>query len=201
MPAVPNVPGVPALTSFLTPSIELLVTDAINLIFGPSLSTWTILLNGAEAFDFESIAGLGYKREWVIADYAVEDGSFLNYDKVQMPFEVRLRITSGGTEQERQALIAELDAAGDDLNLYVIVTPETTYDDVNIARITYDRSAEHSLGMIVADVTFQQIRLSDPVQFSNTKQPGSAGQAGNGNVQAQPPNAATQQALAVAGVM
>jgi hypothetical protein len=44
--------------------------------------------------------------------------------------------------------------------------------------------------MIVIDITFQEIRTSESVQFSNPQQPGSAGQQGNGNVQAaKTPNA------------
>jgi hypothetical protein len=183
MPNVPNVPGVPALTSYTVGVITLLTADAISLLLGTPQSLWNVFLDGAPAFDFQSIAGFGYKQDWVIADYPTDDGGFFSYDKVQLPFECHLRITSGGTEEERQALIEEVTAAANTLNLYDIVTPEKVYPSCNVSRINYDRTAERGAGMIVIDVTFQEIRSSQAAAFSNTQQPGSAGQQGVGNVQ------------------
>lgn len=185
MPNVPKVPGVPALTSYASGVLTLLTADAIRLIFGVPQSLWNIYLDGVPAFDFHSMAAFGYKQEWSIATYPTDDGGFFSYDKVQNPFECRLRITSGGTEQERQALLEEVEAAANTLNLYDIVTPEKVYQDCNVSRISLDRGPDHGVGMIVIDVMFQEIRTSAAAQFSNTQQPGSAGQQGIGNVQSQ----------------
>lgn len=185
MPNVPNLPGVPALSGYLDGVLTLLVADALSLVLGQPQALWNIFLDGEQAFDFRSIAAFGYKQEWSIATYPTDDGGFFSYDKVQNPFECHLRITSGGTEEERQDLIAAVEAAGNTLNLYDIVTPEKIYEQCNVARIGYDRSAEKGAGMIVIDVAFQEIRTSEAAQFSNTQQPGSAGQQGVGNVQPQ----------------
>lgn len=185
MPNVPNVPGVPALTSYLTDVVLLLTADAISAVFGTPESLWNVFLDGVQAFDFQSIAGFGYSQEWAIATYPTDDGAFFSYDKVQLPFSCRLRVTSGGTEEERQALIEEVTAAANTLNLYDIVTPEKVYPNCNVDRLVYDRTAERGAGMIVIDITFQEIRSSQASAFSNTQQPGSAGQQGVGNVQGQ----------------
>lgn len=183
MPNVPNVPGVPPLSSYLSGIVTLLVEDALSLVLGQPQALWNIFLDGEQAFDFRSIAAFGYKQEWAIATYPTDDGGFFSYDKVQNPFECHLRITSGGTEQERQDLIEAVEAAGNTLNLYDIVTPEKIYSNCNVARISLERSAERGVGMIVIDVAFQEIRSSEASQFSSTQQPGSAGQKGVGNVQ------------------
>jgi hypothetical protein len=192
MPNVPNLPGVPALSSYLSSVITLLTADAIGLLLGHPQSLWNIFLDGEQAFDFHSIAGFGYKRDWVIATYPTDDGAFFSYDKVQNPFECRLRITSGGTEEERQDLIEAVEDAGNTLNLYDIITPEKIYPNCNVARISLDRTADHGVGMIVIEVSFQEIRSSEASQFSSTQQPGSAGQSGIGNVQ---PQAATSSSV------
>lgn len=201
MPFIPNVPGVPALVSYVTAPIDLLVQDAINLLFGIAFDEWTILLDGAPAFDFESIAKLGYRKEWVVADYPIEDGSFLSYDKVEMPYELHLKITSGGSEEERQAFIAEIDALAGTTELFTIVSPEKIYENATISKWTYLREADAGVGMIVADITFQEIRLSEPASFSNTQQPGSAGQQGVGNVQSKATPSSIQNEISAAGVM
>lgn len=191
MPNVPNVPGVPPLSSYASGIVSLLVADAISLLFGTPQGQWGIFLDGEPAFDFNSIAGFGYKQSWVIADYPTDDGGFFSYDKVQLPFDCRLRITSGGTEEERQALIDDVTAAGNTLNLYDIVTPEKIYQNCNVSQISYDRTAISGVGMMVIDVSFQEIRTSQVAAFSNTQEPGSAGQQGGGNVQAQPVGSAS----------
>lgn len=200
MPNVPNVPGVPALSSYTIGLVTLLTADAISLLLGQPESLWNVFLNGEQAFDFRSIAGFGYKQDWVIADYPTDDGAFFSYDKVQLPFECRLRITSGGTEEERQALIEEVTAAANTLNLYDVVTPEKVYPNCNISRMNFDRTAERGAGMIVIDVTFQEIRSSQASAFSNTQQPGSAGQQGVGNVQSQTPPTSVVQRFPIGDV-
>lgn len=193
MPNVPNVPGVPTLASYLPSSLTLLVADAFDLLLGSNQGGWEILLNGAPAFDFESVAGLTYHKEWVIADYPIEDGSFLSYDKVEMPYICTLRITSGGTLQERQALIAAIEEAGSSLNLYDIVTPEKVYSNANPGKISYNRTAVSGVGMMIVEVPFHEVRQSQPAAFSQTQQPGQAGQQGGGNVQPVSPPQQVQQ--------
>jgi hypothetical protein len=190
MPNIPNVPGVPALTSYASGVLTLLVADAISFLFGGPANPWGIYLDGEPAFSYESFNGMSFRKEYVIADYPVEapgDGTssgFMSYDKVEMPFECRVRLISGGTEQERAALLAEVEAAAASLTLFDIVTPERLYEDCNILRFSFERTAMDGVGVIKIDVTFQQIRSSEASAFTNTQQPGSASQSGLGNVQA-----------------
>lgn len=187
MPNVPNAPGVPALSSYADAVVTLLVADAAALLFGNLLNPWGVFLDGAIAFDYDSFNALSFRKESAIADYQIEgDGGssgFMSYDKVSLPFECRVRLVCGGSEARREALLAQVAAAQEDLELYDVVTPERLYGGCNILRHSYERSSSEGVGLIKIDITFQEIRSSEVTAFSNTQQPGSAAQQGLGNVQ------------------
>ncbi|MCC8963778.1 hypothetical protein H8A95_16020 [Bradyrhizobium sp. Pear76] len=201
MPNVPNVPGVPALASYIAEGITLLVADAISLLFGIGGSSYDILLDGTSAFDFDSIVRLGYGQEYAVADYKVEPGSFVSYDKVQLPAELKLRCTSRGDPESFAELVSQIQDAVDGTDLYDIQTPQQLYESYNPVRWSYEQSATNGVGMLIADITFLQIRESEAAAFSNTQQPGQAGQVGGGNVQPQTMTSQEQNAVSAAGVM
>src|ERR1039458_9113877 len=117
-PDVPFALGVPTLLRAIgdIPSvINLLTSDTVS--FGSSsASQWGIFLNGAAVIQAESVVDFTYKQEWVIADYPVEQGGFVSYDKVQRPFDVRVRYSAGGDTANREALLASVAAIAGDLN-------------------------------------------------------------------------------------
>jgi hypothetical protein len=184
MADVPDVPGVPALTSFSDSPVVLLTSDAISAVLdffvgGPQ---WGIFLNGAQAFPYNSVVDFDFKQDYTDADEPIEEGSFISYDKVQHPFDVRVRVASGPAESDRQALLVAARSAAADLNLYTVVTPEDTYNSANIVHVDWKRSAENGVGVVVVDFWFQEIRQSATSTFSNTQSPTVAGQQSSGNV-------------------
>jgi hypothetical protein len=46
-----------------------------------------------------------FDQDWTIADYPQEQGAFQSYDKVQMPFECRVRLACSGPPAQRQAFL------------------------------------------------------------------------------------------------
>ena len=94
-----------------------------------------------------------------------------------------IRRTAGGSVANRQAFLASIDAVMNTTDLYDVVTPEQVYVGYNFTHRDFKRTADRGAGMIIIDVTFQEIRSSQAAAFSNTQQPGSAGQQGVGNVQ------------------
>jgi hypothetical protein len=185
MADIPDVPGVPNLSSYSANPVVLLFADAISSLlgfFGGPQSGWGIFLNGAQAFPYNSVVDFDYKQDYTIADEPIEQGSFVSYDKVQHPFDVRVRVASGPSESDRQALLVSARAAAADLNLYTVITPEDIYDSCNITHIDWKRSAENGVGVIVVDFWFQEIRQSATSTLSNTQSPTSAGQQSTGNV-------------------
>lgn len=183
---IPNVPGVPALPSYSPGSIVLMAFDILTSLFGFGGPEWGIFLDGAPALpEANSTLTFAYKRDWTISDYPVQDGAFETYDKVQVPFDVRVKIVSGSSGSERQELLDAVDDIGDSLDLFDIVTPEKVYSSMSVTHIDYDRSASTGVGMIQIELWFQEIRVTAAATFSNTASPTAAGQKGSGNVQPQ----------------
>ncbi len=194
MPNIPNLPGVPPLTDFSVENIVLLVADTVSQLFGDFAPQWGIFLDGAPALpEANSTLTFGYKRDWTISDYPIQQGAFESYDKVQLPFDVRVKVVSGSTGADRQALLDAVDTIGDSLELYDIVTPEKVYPSLNCNHVDYDRSAASGVGMIMIDLWFVQIRVEATATFSNTQQPPNAGQQGAGNIQAVPATSSSNQ--------
>lgn len=192
---LPNVPGVPALSSYSAQNIVLLVADAVSLFNAILGSRWGIYLNGAQAFPYRSIVDLDFKQDWPVSDYPVENGAFQSYDKVQLPFDVRVRVTSDGNEAARQALLNAVQAAANTLDLFDVVTPEMVYTSCNITHVDYKRGSQNGVGFILIDIWFVQIRVTSTATFTDTKTPGIAGQQNTGSVAPQAPSAAIQQGV------
>lgn len=188
MPNVPNLPGVPPLSSYAGNVFSLILGDLVSAL-SFSQPPWGIFLNGEPAIEVNSITGFDYKQDWSISDYPVEDGGFQSYNKVELPYDARVRITSGSSIADRSIMLAELETLAKSLDLYDIVTPEKVYTSVNISHYDFHRTATSGLGMIVADVWFTEIRVSSTTTFMNTQQPGNAGPQSSGNVQPQTPTA------------
>ena len=193
MANVPNVPGVPPLASFSSSVITLLVADAITLLGGLLAPLWGVFLNGLPVIAADSVVSLGFKQEWAISNYPVEKGAFESYDKVQTPFEARVRFASGGSLANRQDLLNSIAAIAGDLNQYDVVTPEVIYQSVNVADYHYSREAARGLGLMVVDVLLLQIRVSATQTF--TQSPSSSNPQSVGQIQ--PQAASTQQALSI----
>jgi hypothetical protein len=165
--------------------IPVVAASAANLLgFGSIINTLNTLtsLVGVTIEDDFSIVDFSYKQDWAIATYPVEDGGFQSYDKVQLPFDVRMRVAAGGPAANRQSLIDILADSSNSLKLYDAVTPEQVYPSCNIVHVDYARKSHEGLGLLVADVWLQEVRVTSAAFFANTQQPGSAGQVSTGNV-------------------
>jgi hypothetical protein len=124
-----------------------------------------------------------YRQEWTVSDYPLEQGAFQSYDKVQTPFDVRVRYAAGGSQQNRQALLDSIAAIAGDLNLYDVVTPEAVYQSVNVTHYDYRRTATNGVGLLQVDVWCIEVRVTAQAQFQNVQNPTSASPQSQGNVQ------------------
>lgn len=196
MADVPRIPGVPLLPAYSAIAVATVAPSLLN--FG--IDVWGIFLNGVPALVYNSTLSLDFKREWTISDYPVEKGGFQSYNKVQVPFTARVRITSGGSFAERQALLNQIDAIAGSLLLYDILTPEKIYTSCNVTHYDYQRHSDRGLGMITIDIWFEEVRVTATATLSNTQQPSVAGQRSNGVVQAQD-TTDIQNAMLAQGIM
>ncbi len=170
-----------------------LVSDALGVLAALGGSQWGIYLGGAPVVVADTVLDLGYTKTYTVSDYPIEGGSFASYDKVETPFEGRVRFAAGGSADVRQALIDSVESVVSDLNLYDIVTPDVVYVNANVVREEYRRTqSDGGASLLTIDVSVQEIRiLSGDSTTSNPSDPASADQTNGGTVQGQgPANAA-----------
>ncbi len=190
---VPDVDGVPPVT-FAARSggdIILAAADAVGIgpLFGAGAGgapQWGLYRQGRSVVACESVLAFDHKVDFAVSDHPLERGSFESFNKVAIPFDVRLIFTAGGTEARRAALLNSLRAIAGDLNLYDAVTPETVYRDVNIVHLDYRRTAQAGAGLLIVAVWCQEIRQTSPStggSGSSTATPSGAGQENGGTVQ------------------
>lgn len=158
---VPDVDGVPAV-AFATgvgAGIVLAAADAIGLpLFGSIGTQWGIFRQGRPVVTCDNVAAFDHKADWAISDYPVEGGQFESYNKVTIPYDVRLVFTAGGSEANRTALLNSLRAIVGDLNFYDAVSPEAVYTPVNLVHLDYRRTAQNGVGLLVVSVWCRQVR-------------------------------------------
>lgn len=210
-PDVPQALGVPdVLRDALNPATppEPIARDLIE-IDAANQAQWGVFdKDGALIVEPDNILNLDYSAESRIADYPVEQGSFESYDKVAMPFDIRVVMSKGGTLAERRDFLAKLEEIRGLLDLYNVVTPENTYLGVNIVRVSQIRSASNGAALMIVEVAMREVRVSatsvytvaeeavseapqpatpqPPMKPETTKNPGSSRKQARGSVQAKP---------------
>lgn len=197
-PAFPNVPkadGVPPVNRGAdnpgTDTTDRLGSDGIT-VAGTGLNQWGIYGDdGKKALDPDTIVAVGYDAEHRIADFPIEEGAFESYDKVALPFDVAVRMTKGGSFEDRRAFLSAIDELRGDTKIYSVTTPERTYLSVNFSRVSVDRSREQGAGLITADLHLREIRQTVTAAFSKSKDPASADAANNGPTQGKPATTST----------
>ena len=191
MPQVPKLPGVPTLASYSSFVGSLLVADTIASITALFRTQWGAFKNGVSVIRADNVIDLSFKQDWSISNYPTEKGAFESYDKVNSPFEVRVRFSSGGPLLDRQNLLKSVDIVNNSLDTFDIVTPEKTYIGVNMMHFDYQRAADHGAGMIVVDTWWVEIRDNAQAAFSNTKDPSGAAAKNGGTTPTTPATSST----------
>lgn len=202
MADIPNVPGVPPLASYGTNAIVLLTQDLAAVLIGNLEQQWGIFRDGIPVIIADSTISFEFRQDFPISDYPVEAGGFQNYDKVQLPAEIRVRLSAGESIANRQAFLSSIDTVINTTDLYDVLTPEATYLGYNFTHRDFRRRAENGVGLIVVDLWLTEIRETSTATFANTQQPSEAGKQSVGNVQPQTVSAsaaAKVQATAVGG--
>lgn len=116
----------------------------------------------------DSVLDFGYRNDYDVADYPVQDGGFVNYNKVSLPYEASVRFSKGGTKEERRQFLAQLEDILVTTDLFYILTPERTYVDVNPIRLeVVRRGASGAYFLTEVDLFFREIR-SVKAQYTNT---------------------------------
>lgn len=170
IPALPGVPPLPRLPGAAGAVVDLLLGDVLSLLTGLGGPQWGLFVGGLPAVTAESVVSFEFKQGYRISNFPVEEGLFESYNKVQQPFDVRLRFSTGGDVSDRQALIDSAEAAIASLELMDAVTPEAVYESLNPVHMDYRRTAVAGVGLLIVDIFCEQVRATASSSFTNAQQ-------------------------------
>jgi hypothetical protein len=164
----PYLPGIPPLLTQVIPAVVTLAAGPITALLQSFAPKWQLLdKDGKDALIPipDSFVGLQYSNSHRISDYPLEKGSFAFYNTVQTPFSATVRVTKGGSVDDRKSFLSAIDVLSKSLDVYTLSTPECVYEKLSIERYDYMRSVSNGAGMMIVDIHFLEIRLAQ-VQYS-----------------------------------
>jgi hypothetical protein len=140
---------------------------------------------------WDSVVKIDYRHEMKISDFPIERGAFASYNKVQVPFDIRISFAVGskGGIATRTKFLADLEFAVQSLQMYIVITPEATYSRANLTHMEYSRESRRGLNLLVVDVWVQEVRVSEGSAFTDNTSgisPPYQPSVDKGAVQAQP---------------
>lgn len=147
----------------------------------------------------DSILAFDYKREWAVTTSPTQQGGFADYNRVAQPFEVKFRLSKGGTESDRRKFLEDVEGLNS-TQLYDVVTPEKTYHQCNLIRIEIARRGEKgAFYLSEVDVFFREIRpvtaQYSRTRIENPRLPTAGGTQNNGTQQGQEAVAAVPESV------
>lgn len=142
----------------------------------------------------DSVISFEYRNQQRVLNYPVENGAFASYNKVATPFDIRCIISCNGNGSvTREQFVKTLDDMVKSTNIYSFVTPDRTYQSINLVMVNYRREARRGVTLVMAECMFQEIRQTVEGTVTTSK-PDGAVKTSTGQVS--PVNPTTQQAAA-----
>lgn len=198
-PDVPIAPGVPNLRRSAIGLSVIAGSSALGAvqrydIFGmfDSLMApeWGIYdKDDKEVITPDSFVMFEYRGERRICDYPVEMGSFSSYNKVSVPYDIRMVVACNGQgETSREVFLQTLELMMESTELYSIATPDAVYPGANLIRIDYRRTSRNGVSLLLADLLFQEVRVVETVTYSSTEEAAGAETTDEGNTNTTEPS-------------
>lgn len=199
IPSVPGVPGIPrligvnfgttfgAVASVLLPNLVATTTDFY-------VTEWAILDQaGNFVIQPDSVVAFDYRAERRISNYPVEQGAFSSYNKVAVPYDLRLKLSCNGNGQmTREEFLAVLQEMADSTDLYSIATPDGTYMNANMDHFDLHRESRSGVTLLIVDAWFEEVQQTAVAAYSATKQPNGSDPVSQGQVTPTPPTTSQQ---------
>lgn len=143
----------------------------------------------------DSVISLEWHGEEKISDYPVQNGQFASYNKVAVPFDLRMVVTCQGLNyvqdalrpvtqaldqalgqlglafgqpMSRDAFLRQLDSMLASTDLYNVVTPDKVYENVNLTAYNHAKKNDQGGTLIIAELMFKEVRESGNAQYFNS---------------------------------
>lgn len=174
------IPGLPALASdVIIAAVQLVAADVLSILGFAGGPQWGLFQDGEPVVVADNVISFDFRQDFRISNYPIEEGAFESYNKVQVPYDVRLQFSAGGSVAKRQELIDSVDAIIGSTDVFDAVTPEKTYTSINPVHQSIRRTSHSGAGLVVIDVYCQQIRVTATQQFANNQQQTAAASSGS----------------------
>ena len=142
----------------------------------------------------DSVLSLEWHGEERISDYPVQNGQFVSYNKVKVPFDLRMVMTCQGKNviqdalqsvtqslnqalsniglafgqpMSRDAFLRQLDEMLASTDLYDVVTPDKVYQNVNLVAYNHAKKNYEGGTLIIAELMFREVRESGKAKYAN----------------------------------
>lgn len=149
---------------------------------------------GSPVLTPDSVLSLEWHGEERISDYPVQNGQFASYNKVKVPFDLRMVVTCQGLNiiqdalqsvtqsldqalsniglafgqpMSRDAFLRQLDTMLDSTDLYDVITPDKVYQNVNLVGYNHAKKNDEGGTLIIAELMFREVRESGDAQYSS----------------------------------
>jgi hypothetical protein len=127
--------------------------------------------NSQPVATWDSVIKVDYRHDMKIADFPIEKGDFASYNKVQIPYDIRISfaVGSGGSPAKRSDLLLKLEQAVASLDFYSVITPEAVYTKANLVHLEYSRESKRGVNLLVVEVWVQEVRPAAGNAFTKTE--------------------------------
>ncbi len=173
-PFVPLALGVPQLARSLLfpppgpPTIGTPATSGALWQSTQAAPVWGVFdANNVAVITPDSVIDFGWRQEYRVSNFPVQQGQFASYNKVRLPFETSVTMTKGGTLAERTGFEQQIDDLVASLELYTILTPEKSYFNCNVMRAEITRRGASGAYFIDAELFFTEV-VDVQAQYSST---------------------------------
>ena len=176
------------------------ITEAIDL-FLPQFSHWAVYYTGTSnaAIIPDSVKLFANRGQARVSNYPVEQGAFASFNKVEIPYDIRIILVCQGSNMRRSDFLAQLEVMKKDIRLYDISTPDRLYPSASLVSYDILRDARNGgVSMITADCLFAEIRQTASASYNtsnsqtpivNSDSPSASDVQNQGNVPPTDPNA------------
>jgi len=221
-PDVQNAPGVPSIArnpDFSANYGDLVsaVTSGNPLSIIESVTTprWGIYAPGTseKIIEPDSVISFEYRGEARISDYPVEAGGFESYNKVQQPFDIRMKVTCAGAGtlasagslttsglsagMTREDFLVRLEGMKLSLDSYDLVTPDFVYNSVNLVHFDYKRTNTEGVTLLTADLYLREIRQTVEASYTTVSSDSAADTKNQGTVNPVTPTPSQNAAIRI----
>ncbi len=135
----------------------------------------------------DTVQSFEFKQDINLPSYPQEEGAWANYNKVLLPYDVRVVLSFAGNATQRGAALSTATQILNTTELFTVVTPEFAYTSVNCNHMDFKRTAVNGANLLAVEMRFEKIRIPIANQTANNGQnPASADPVSAGVVQTAP---------------